>query len=291
MELSEILKTLEYDNDIPPVEAIKEAMKLREEITPGLLEFLEFTCENAEALPEGHSGVSYAAYLLAYFREPKALEPFLRILSLPGDMPFEILGDIPTQDGHRIIASCYGGDLGPIKALIENPRANEYCRGAGVDSLVDLYVNGVLSRSDVLGYLRWLLQEGLEREPSLAWDSVVSAATDIFPEALLPEIKAAHQEDLWGELLNLDYVHEEMAKGFEQTLQKLQKDPSRQFIGNVLREISWWSLFSDSRQKDRDFLPAPDTSTSERKIGRNDPCPCGSGKKYKKCCLPKSISS
>jgi len=30
------------------------------------------------------------------------------------------------------------------------------------------------------------------------------------------------------------------------------------------------------------------------KIGRNDPCPCGSGKKYKKCCLltehPKPVS-
>jgi len=23
---------------------------------------------------------------------------------------------------------------------------------------------------------------------------------------------------------------------------------------------------------------------TEKKIGRNDPCPCGSGKKYKKCC-------
>ncbi|MBW2689835.1 MAG: SEC-C domain-containing protein, partial [Deltaproteobacteria bacterium] len=23
---------------------------------------------------------------------------------------------------------------------------------------------------------------------------------------------------------------------------------------------------------------------SVTKIGRNDPCPCGSGKKYKKCC-------
>ena len=22
-----------------------------------------------------------------------------------------------------------------------------------------------------------------------------------------------------------------------------------------------------------------------RDVGRNDPCPCGSGKKYKKCCL------
>jgi len=25
---------------------------------------------------------------------------------------------------------------------------------------------------------------------------------------------------------------------------------------------------------------------SEPKIGRNDPCPCGSGKKYKRCCSP-----
>jgi uncharacterized protein len=23
-----------------------------------------------------------------------------------------------------------------------------------------------------------------------------------------------------------------------------------------------------------------------RKIGRNDPCPCGSGRKYKRCCAP-----
>lgn len=26
-----------------------------------------------------------------------------------------------------------------------------------------------------------------------------------------------------------------------------------------------------------------------RKIGRNEPCPCGSGKKYKKCCIDKEI--
>ena len=26
---------------------------------------------------------------------------------------------------------------------------------------------------------------------------------------------------------------------------------------------------------------------SQKKVGRNDPCPCGSGKKYKKCCLMK----
>ena len=26
---------------------------------------------------------------------------------------------------------------------------------------------------------------------------------------------------------------------------------------------------------------------ASRKIGRNDPCPCGSGKKYKNCCMLK----
>lgn len=32
------------------------------------------------------------------------------------------------------------------------------------------------------------------------------------------------------------------------------------------------------------WLPLQKTIVKEEKIGRNDPCPCGSGKKYKKCC-------
>lgn len=28
-------------------------------------------------------------------------------------------------------------------------------------------------------------------------------------------------------------------------------------------------------------------AVSEKTVGRNDPCPCGSGKKYKKCCMNK----
>jgi hypothetical protein len=30
---------------------------------------------------------------------------------------------------------------------------------------------------------------------------------------------------------------------------------------------------------------AENTNAMSHQIGRNDPCPCGSGKKYKKCCL------
>jgi SWIM/SEC-C metal-binding protein len=32
------------------------------------------------------------------------------------------------------------------------------------------------------------------------------------------------------------------------------------------------------------LLNPPKTVVAEKKVGRNDPCPCGSGKKYKKCC-------
>ena len=32
------------------------------------------------------------------------------------------------------------------------------------------------------------------------------------------------------------------------------------------------------------LLNPPQPKIAEKKIGRNDPCPCGSGKKHKKCC-------
>jgi len=38
-----------------------------------------------------------------------------------------------------------------------------------------------------------------------------------------------------------------------------------------------------SRENEDRHIPV----TKEKKTGRNDPCPCGSGKKYKKCCMPK----
>ena len=33
------------------------------------------------------------------------------------------------------------------------------------------------------------------------------------------------------------------------------------------------------------LLNPPKPMTVEKKVGRNEPCPCGSGKKYKNCCL------
>jgi len=40
-------------------------------------------------------------------------------------------------------------------------------------------------------------------------------------------------------------------------------------------------------QQDEGGQRNPASGTWARRIGRNDPCPCGSGKKYKKCCMGK----
>ena len=50
------------------------------------------------------------------------------------------------------------------------------------------------------------------------------------------------------------------------------------------------STIVPSRQTERNEADAaaasgaPKTAVAKKKIGRNDPCPCGSGKKYKNCC-------
>lgn len=47
----------------------------------------------------------------------------------------------------------------------------------------------------------------------------------------------------------------------------------------------WDDIFSKDKQKEL-YLEQKKSGTIIKgpKVGRNDPCPCGSGKKYKKCC-------
>ena len=47
----------------------------------------------------------------------------------------------------------------------------------------------------------------------------------------------------------------------------------------------WDGIFSAEKRKEiQKQWRASKTVVNEEKIGRNDPCTCGSGKKYKKCC-------
>ena len=53
-----------------------------------------------------------------------------------------------------------------------------------------------------------------------------------------------------------------------------------------MREVSDF-VFEDDQWFYVDGKQIKGSPVSSEKIGRNDPCPCGSGKKYKKCCANK----
>ena len=75
----------------------------------------------------------------------------------------------------------------------------------------------------------------------------------------------------------------------EETLANLQNNRRLQIITDAIESMGWWACFQPPRNKDDNsslYAQDGDVFTPKKaKVGRNDPCPCGSGKKYKKCCL------
>lgn len=61
-------------------------------------------------------------------------------------------------------------------------------------------------------------------------------------------------------------------------------------VESIFNENGWAYSIALEPDKDEDItdleilLNPQKTKIAEEKVGRNEPCPCGSGKKYKKCC-------
>ena len=97
----------------------------------------------------------------------------------------------------------------------------------------------------------------------------------------------------------LDGINESL-KGYENPIDtmeedtevKIEIDPEKLYYNMVEAKATWlyelpqWdNLLDEATRKDlykKQKLSG--TIVKGKKIGRNDPCPCGSGKKYKQCC-------
>lgn len=111
---------------------------------------------------------------------------------------------------------------------------------------------------------------------------------DFEAKELLPEIK---------KLFELNYVALNICgtyKDVESAFQKPSKFNRTQGLLGIIdryEEVtSTWSGYNEKQTNTNHFhaydsLPAIQPVRSEPKIGRNASCPCGSSKKYKKCCL------
>ncbi|TDO94163.1 SEC-C motif-containing protein [Halanaerobium saccharolyticum] len=90
--------------------------------------------------------------------------------------------------------------------------------------------------------------------------------------------------------IDYEFKNEKQTQEFVKQLNELHNN-TRMWI---LKGHTPEELFEEERKhlqplskNERDGSVGEQTVVKGEKVGRNDPCPCGSGKKYKKCCLGK----
>ncbi|RLB85396.1 MAG: hypothetical protein DRH26_18335 [Deltaproteobacteria bacterium] len=70
---------------------------------------------------------------------------------------------------------------------------------------------------------------------------------------------------------------------------QVHTDGMAKYVAETCTKHGWHYIIGFEPDKPEDIsdlekLLNPPQLLKSDKIGRNDPCPCGSGKKYKKCC-------
>ena len=319
MTVEDMMKALRSAQDEYPMEAMQSALDRREAIAPELLRMLEDGCVMPPLAYEEKYGAAseLGLYLLGHFREQAAFPLLLRMLSRPGDETDALIGETSTDGLDRILAATYDGQRGLLEALVENPAVDEFVRGAGVRAMVLLVQDGRIPRESMVAYFRALFGGKLERKPVWPWHELVFGLGDLPAPELLDEARLIHEEGLLEEWVDdLQELEDKLASPSP------RPDATQGSTIDAIEATSWWACFDpEERRLREDDLASEATTASdgdgawddmplldggadsppsswpgldaskafhpaERAVqpGRNDPCPCGSGKKFKKCC-------
>ncbi len=294
---------------------LREAIAQQDAITPALLEIVERDTarfDHIESHP-GYCGHIYAIFLLAQFREPRAYPLIVRFFSVPRNNYYIVFGDMITEDLAEIFASVYDGDDAPLYGLIENANAYEFCRNAALDAFVHLVRMGLKSRGSVLEYVKELLTFRLEKVESATWSGAIDVACNLAGTECMPAIRKAFGRGLIDPMCaTIEDIETDMSRDPAMLLREFRPYRSAP-ITDVCRMFADWArqretneLREEQRRQERLFEsagilrstpalppePEPEyTTVSSGTIHRttervlpNDPCPCESGRKYKKCC-------
>lgn len=89
---------------------------------------------------------------------------------------------------------------------------------------------------------------------------------------------------------SVDYIFEDIKGRIYLKNEEIERD-IKDIITEINNNIEKWCLrghsITEIKLKEDKIYEKVEKVNHKGKIGRNDPCPCGSGKKYKKCCLNK----
>ena len=298
MDIENALRALATAGHDLPRGAMHWALDHWDEAAPGMLAVLERFADGTDRSDDAANAVFFILHLAGERRETRAFAPLCR-LARDGDAIERVLGDGVTTTLKRIIAATYDGDLDALKSVIEAPGADEFVRAGALEALAYLAAIGRVARDEAEAYLRRLYDTLQPQSESFVWIGWVTAVAGLGLEGMSDVVRQAFERGLIDPMA-MGYGH------FQQDLERGRDDPEHLAgfggdelapLDDAIGELSGWYGFSEALKRDQERRaagPAADPARSDpprpainpfKGVGRNDPCPCGSGKKFKKCCL------
>jgi hypothetical protein len=289
MDPMQVIEQLSVPDGLP-VEAIRAAQSNREAMVPVFLRTIDDLLELRG--PVDPDAIFFMFHLLGEWREKSAYWPLAVLLRLPPDVLDTILGAAITETTNRVMAAVFDGDPEPLYQIIRDPDADEYVRAKMLQTVAMLTRRGELSRDAATTFLRDCLSQLEPKGDCYVWCGWVDAVGWLGLAELEPLVRQAFERgSINPGWMNFSY--------FEKLLQHALDHPDAEplyvggkltLFGDTIAEMSGWHAFkpktSRNEKPERGLNPLEMPHlVSSRKVGRNDPCPCGSGKKFKKCCL------
>jgi hypothetical protein len=297
LSFSQIVAGLSRTSGEPPLDSLSTAADRWSELAEPLLRAIAEAGETDS--PEADSLTCWAIYLAGHKRDPRAL-PLLCTLAAKGDRLEEIIGDGTTMDFPAILIRCYGGDPGPLRRLIETESADEFLRAGALTALTFLVLENRIARDEGSEYMRWLYEHMEPKGVSFVWSEWAIAVAALGLADLMPCVENAYRAG-WADegYVELEELRRDLASLEAGADPFLVLDDSLRLrideMDDLLTFVSDWRWEPPVEGYDpawlEEQLGGRATSSGEtyhnpyRNVGRNDPCPCGSGKKFKKCCL------
>jgi hypothetical protein len=171
------------------------------------------------------------------------------------------------------------------------------------ETLAMLVLRGELDKAETARFLRDAFAVLEAQKQCFVWQGWQSAVAVLGLAEMKSLVKTAFERGLVDRQW-LGYHH------FERDLARAIEHPDQPFrpgddhftpFDNAIEELSSWYGFSEKARHDRASEPEASAWLDQHRpgaspfagphvnplkgVGRNDPCPCGSGKKFKKCCL------
>jgi hypothetical protein len=251
---------------------------------------------------------TFAFYILAELKAPRAHEYLLRALRLSTkDIDF-LLDDALCEDWPDLLLTTFTGNLAPLKSIVTDSSLDEIARGTALETIASLIHHQIIGRDETEHWLASLF-DSLEKTTNYVWIALVQSIADLRMTSLMPMVRAAFQQNLVDQAyISLEDIEKIAAGGNPWSEWSDTYEPEFHHpVANAPEILRDWHYFSEDyneedaededEMQDDDFLDDPShlppTPAWQQlapeyipapKIGRNEPCPCGSGKKYKKCC-------